>query len=302
MNYQENLMRQIQTITLLICTACSSVSMAQGFNIDLQIDSEGKVSPETSLPHEWNENWYSEVRFRSTTISTENTSTILTRSATTIDEQYKRVNILGYQQKNERSQFGVAGGAEVVDITRSEFGFGTIASDLVVIDNHVDIQAVRWIVSGFYNKSFDYIDLHTGFNLAPAGQLTVSQDTYINYTSDISVKDSNNSSMDLSYGAEFDVLIKTGTGVDVKIGAEYLYLPLEYDLGVVNNSLTAFETTTITQNETTLRYTAKFILPGYEDKGRPVIGFTQELLTTDTDGESNTETVNYIILGLMKSF
>lgn len=288
--------------SLALFAAISCASQAQEFNIDLQVDSDGKVSPETSLPYNWNKNWYSELRYRSLTSTTDNESKTLARSTSTLEQQYIRLNVIAYQNAKERSSHGFAAGVEAIKINRSEFGFGPIASQTLIIDNQVDILSARFVASGFYEFKTDYVDMHFGANLSPAGQLYVSQQTAIEYNSSIATSHNSNSSMGVSYGADVAATLKTGFGLDVKLSAEYLYLPLDYSLALVNSSADAFEETDIEETQTSIRYGVKFVLPAYEDKGRPVIGFSQEKIDTEQNGNTGTETINYLIIGLSKSF
>jgi hypothetical protein len=287
---------------ILAGSAVARSASAQEFNIDLQVDSDGKVSPETSLPYNWNKNWYSEVRYRSLTTTTDNESNTLSRSTSTLEQQYVRLNVLGYQNANERSTHGFAVGAEAIKINRSEFGFGPIASQTLIIDNQVDILSARLVMSGFYEFKTDYIDMHFGANISPAGQLYVNQQTAIEYNSSFATSHESNTAMALSYGADVAATVKTGFGLDVKLSAEYLYLPMDYSLALVNSTADAFEETDIEEKQTSVRYGVKFVLPAYEDKGRPVIGFSQEKIATDQNGSTGSETINYLIVGLSKSF
>lgn len=292
----------MKKITALILLAASTSTFAQGLRVDLQVDDDGKVSPETSLPFFWSDTLYSEIRFRSTSVTNDDTSKLLDRSTTTLDEEYKRIDIIGFRNQKEKNTFGVSTGIELIDIARREFGFGSVSNTALTIDNSVDISATRLLLSGSYQLNGDFINLIASASLSPAARLEVSQDTHIGYTSSISTKDSNTSSMSLSYGAKLDLLMDTGTGVDIGLNIQYDYLPLEYDIGIANNTLSAFETATIKQDHTSTRIGAKLFLPEYQDMGRPVIGFTQEKINIEQDGDSSSETLNYLVFGLDKQF
>lgn len=292
----------MKKITGLILLVASASTLAQGLRVDLQVDEDGKVSPETSLPYFWSENLYSELRFRSTSVTNDDTSRILERSTTTLDEEYKRIDVIGFRSQQQETTWGFSAGVELIDIERREFGFGSVSNNALTIDNSVDISATRLLIAGSYQLDSDFIRLNASANLAPAGSLEVNQDTHIGYTSTLSTSESNSNNMSLSYGAELDLLLRTGTGFDVGLNLQYDFLPLEYELGIVNNTLSAFETATIEQDHTSTRIGAKLFLPEYQDMGRPVIGFTQEKIDVEQDGDRTSETLNYLVFGLDKPF
>ncbi len=97
-------------------------------------------------------------------------------------------------------------------------------------------------------------------------------------------------------------LLKTNLGFDIGFGAEYDLLPLKYDLATVNNTVTGFDTVSIEQDETTTRYSVRFILGHKTDMGRPMIGMTQETLSIESDGDTSEETINYLVVGFDNRF
>lgn len=280
----------------------ASATQADRMNIDLQFDDEGKASPEVSYPYNWNGNWFSQVRYRSVSITDTDTSQALKRSSTTVEEQFKGVDLIGYQQKQDGFSWALIGGFEVIDIERTEFGFGTIGSQAIGIDNSVDISSQRMMITGDIGYETGRYAVRGSVMLSPFGSLDVTQKTDIDYTNSLSEEVDSSTGQNFSYGVKLDGEIKTSLGVDFGFGAEYSYLPLKYDIAQANSDLTGFVTSEIEQNETTTRYSARIILPEQDGMGRPVIGLTQETLSTEVDGDTSDETISYLVLGLDKRF
>lgn len=280
----------------------SSWVLGGDFNVDLQMDEDGDVSPETAFQFDWNEQLYSRASYRSTNSMEQGTSTILSRSNTSLDEQTVRADLIGYRLAGEHQELGISTGLEAIKIARSEFGSGEVSGNTVVIDNQVDVNVVRYLVAGSYKGQWSFLDLGLGFNLSPTGLLGVSQDIYLDYSDPIQTSTNDRQTLALSYGLNMDMAIRTGFGVDVGFGAQYEFLPLKYDLDVISAGGSDFESVTVSQDQTTTRFSVRFLLPAYKDSGRPLIGMTRELLQIDEDGASSTSAVNYLVLGLDKRF
>ena len=289
----------------VLAALAPSLAMASGgMSVDFKFDEDGKASPETTLPYKWNENWYSELKQRSLTISETDvfTGADNPRSAASIQQDFYRVNFIGYTSGQAGLSYGFTAGLEYIKLSQDEFGFGDISSSLVAYELTQDVTITQAITSFELGYSTSLVDVNLGFDLVPAGTLTIDQETSVR--PDVTEVGSNSSShsMDVSYGLNTDVLLKTGLGFDLGLFAEYKFLPYTYDYAVLNGTRDGFVVEEIEQEETTTRLGVKVILGQDTGFGRPVFGYTQETLSQEVDGESTDETIGYIVVGLDKRF
>ncbi len=292
----------MKKILAVAALALPLTSMAGEMALDLQFDEDGKATPVTTYAEDWNDNLFSQVKYRSLSITEADTSTTLTKSASTISEQFVQLGLLGYKNEMGNMNFAVSGGLELMRIERDEFGFGPINTQTLVIDNQVEITSTRALITGTLGYNSDMFSVKGSVDLKPAGNLSVKQDTSIEYSTSFSGGEDGSFSTDLAYGIKLDGLLKTNLGFDIGFGAEYDLLPLKYDLATVNNTVTGFDTVSIEQDETTTRYSVRFILGHKTDMGRPMIGMTQETLSIESDGDTSEETINYLVVGFDNRF
>lgn len=285
------------TIALLPLT-----SIAGEMALDLQFDEDGKATPVTEYAHDWTDTLYSQVKYRSLALTEQDTSKALSRSATSIDEQFVQLSLLGYKQKTENAFWSVGGGVELIRIINNEFGFGEFSNEVLVIENDVEITSTRALITTGAGYQSSLFSVKGGVDIKPAGNLSVKQDTVIEYTSEFSGGADNSYAADLSYGLNIDGIVFTNLGFDIGFGAEYIFLPLKYELAQVNSSLTGFESASIEQDETTTRYSLRFILGKEYDMGRPMLGITNETLAISSGGETKETTINYLVVGFDKRF
>lgn len=295
------LLRQISATVLV--TASGTV-LAKGVEVDLQMNDDGKVVPYTQFAHPWSDNWYSGIRYRTISIEEENTSEILSRNTTALEEQYKRLDMIGYYSESRSGDFDVSFAIERIDIDRRETGFGEInTGSAIQTDNRVDVNVTRLILAGSYTMKSDFIDLDAEFNLAPVGDLDVDQDTFIQTNGEALVaSQTGDGDLGLSYSAKLSGLVKSGYGIDVALNAEYEFLPLEYDLDIVQADLSGFQSVTIDQDQTTSRFSVRILLPAFNEDGRPVLGFSREIIATKEDDKTATDAVNYLVVGFDQRF
>lgn len=294
----------MKKILALSLAMVSFNSVANEMALDLQFDEDGKATPVSTYTKYWDESetLYSRVKYRSLSITEQDISQTLSRSASTLDEQFVQLNFLGYKQSFENSFWSIGGGIELIRIEKNEFGFGPIAGNTLVIENNVEITSTRALLSLETGYNLDSFYIKGGLDIKPAGNLTVKQDTAIEYTTEFQGFGDNSYSTDLSYGLIIDSLIPTGLGFDIGLGMEYSLLPLEYDVAQSNSTITAFETATIKQDETTTRYSLRIILGKETELGRPMVGITNETLSVETDSGTSEETINYLVVGFDKRF
>ncbi len=292
----------MKKLLALAALALPLTSFAGEMALDLQFDEDGKATPVTTYAHDWNEVFFSQVKYRSLSITEADASTTLSKSASTLNEQFVQLSLLGYKKEMGNVNLAVSGGLELIRIERDEFGFGPIATQTLVIDNQVEITSTRALVTGELGYNSDSFSIKGSLDIKPAGSLSVKQDTSIEYTTSFSGGEDGSHSTDLAYGLKLDGVVKTGLGFDIGFGAEYGLLPLEYELATANETVTGFNTVSVKQDETTTRYSVRFILGKKTDMGRPMIGMTQETLSIDSDGDTSEETINYLVLGFDKRF
>ena len=282
----------------------SPLALASGVAVDLKFDEDDKAAPETTLPYQWNDKWFSEVTQRSLTITEKDTFTALdnSRSATTVDQDFYRFNFIGYSSKIDGFSLGFKAGAEYIQIDQDEFGFGDQGAAVAVYEDKVEFEIVQAVAALDVNYSSAMVDAVVQFDLIPIGNLSLSQETSVRPNVSSLGKNSSSHTMDPSYGLSMDMLFKTGSAVDVGLFAEYKFLPLTYDYAVLNNTGDDFVTEEIEQDQTTTRLGIKFVLGEDTGLGRPVVGYTHETLEIDVDGNSTNESVSYLVLGLDKRF
>ena len=287
---------------VLAIAALPFTSMAGEMALDLQFDKDGKATPVTTYGHDWSENLYSQVKYRSLSVTDTDTSTALSNSATTLNEQFVQLSLIGYKQEMDNISVSVGGGLELIRIVNNEFGFGEFSNQTLVIENNVEITSTRAMLTAELGYSAEKFSIKGGINVKPAGNLSVKQDTSIEYTTAFSGGEDDSHSTDLAYGLSVDGVLLTGLGFDIGFGAEHSLLPLKYDLAQSNSTVTAFETASIKQDETTTRYSIRFILGKETEMGRPMIGMTSETLSVKSGGVTSENTIDYLVLGFDKRF
>lgn len=292
----------MKRILTLVLTALPLTGFAGEMALDLQFDEDGKATPVSTYAHDWSENLYSQVKYRSLAITEMDTSEALSNSATTLNEQFVQLSLLGYKQEVGDLSMSVGGGFELVRIVNNEFGFGAVGPETLVIENNVEITSTRAMLTAELGYSSDAFSLKAGMDIKPAGNLSVSQDTSIEYTTAFSGGEEGSHSTDLAYGITLDGVILTGLGFDIGLGAEYSLLPLKYDLAQANDSVTGFDTSSIEQDETTTRYSIRFILGKETEMGRPMVGITSETLSVESGGVTTENTIDYLVVGFDKRF
>lgn len=294
----------MKKLTAAVLLLSSGAALAKGVEVDLQMNDDGKVVPYTQFAHQWDNNWYTGIRYRTISIEEENTSQILKRNTTALEEQYKRLDMIGYHSVNRTGALDLSFSLERIDIDRRETGFGKLNSGSgIQTDNQVDVDVTRLIFTGSYVIKTDVLDVDFELNLAPAGDLTVEQDTLIQTDATTLVaSQTGDGSLGLSYSAKLVGLLKSGYGVDFAINFEHEFLPLEYDLDIVKADLSGFDSVTIDQDQTTSRYSARVLLPAFNDDGRPVLGVTREVIATEEGDSRTTESVNYLVIGFDQRF
>ena len=270
--------------------------------LDLQFDEDGKATPVSTYGHDWTDSLYSQVKYRSLAITEMDTSTVLSNSATTLNEQFVQLSLIGYKQEIGELNWSVGGGVELIRIENREFGFGPVGADTLVIENNVEITSTRALLTAQIGYNTENFSVKSGIDIKPAGNLSVKQDTSIEYTTSFSGGEDDSHSTDLAYGLLLDGIGFTGLGFDIGFGAEYSLLPLKYDLAQSNSSVDGFDTVTIEQDETTTRYSLRIILGKETDMGRPMFGVTNETLSVESGGQTSEETINYLVLGFDKRF
>lgn len=291
---------------LLVAAALlPSLAFASGeMSVDFKFDEDGKASPETTLPYQWNENWYSELKQRSLTISETDVFTAVNnpRSARSIEQDFYRVNFIGYKSATDGLSYGFTLGLEYIQLAQDEFGFGDQNASLVAYELTQDVTITQAITSFELGYDSARVDANVGFDLVPVGTLTIDQEASVRPNVNETGSNSSSHSMDLSYGVNANLLYKTGWSFDVGLFAEYKFLPYTYDYAVLNNTGDGFTTEEVEQEETTTRFGVKVVLGQDTGMGRPVFGYTQETLSQEVDGTSTDETIGYIVVGLDKRF
>lgn len=291
-------------LAIVIATCLPALSIADEMALDLQFDEDGKATPVSTFAKDWDDSktFFSRVKYRNLSITEQDTAQSLSRSATTLNEQFVQLSFVGYKLKTDNTYYALSGGVELIRIENSSFGFGPFGSETLVIENDVEITSTRALVSAEAGWNIGEFYIKGILDLKPAGNLSVKQDTAIEYTTSFEGGTDGSHSTDFSYGLSIDSLIPTGLGFDIGLGFEHSLLPLKYDVAQVNNTLTAFETAQIEQDETTTRYSLRFILGKETDMGRPMVGITNETLSIESGGETNDTTINYLVVGFDRRF
>lgn len=288
-------MKRILIPSLLLLSA---VSQAQGVNVEMQLNKDGDVDPISSFPLQWSEHYFSKISYRSVTYGEVDDSELMQRSSQTIRDQYLRLDLLGYQSSGSGMNWQLAGGAEAIRINREEFGYGEFNSQTLLLDNSVEVEVYRAVVSGEMRWQSEHLEISVGGDLSPYGSLTVEQDTWVSYNGEANADSSHSGTMKPAYGAQLGLVLKSGFDLDLELGAEYDYLPLEYDFDVLNSDGDDFNEETVTLKQKTTRLSAKLILPAYAGLGRLTLGAASEKIKT----ESADNTVNYVVFGMQQGF
>jgi len=302
----------------MLLIAYQSTVFAKGidysrFFIDFNID-DGKINPSAFLPYYWNDQLFSGVGIHSST--TQDNGTVNgfddSRIGSNIQDNRLKLNLLSYEMPAGNFKYTLGGDIEQIDIDKLEFGFlqmpVNLGGDLVAFDNEINIEVLRPTLHGdvTWNPSGGAFSIRTGVNIYPTSQLTVDQQTRFKPIIATTGSSNGSKSQDFSYSVNLEMIYKTNTWVDFLITADYEFLPLKYNLAVlaVENNQFVFSSTSIDTEESTLRYSFRFVLKKLMDNLRPVIGYNFEKLKSkdNSTGASSSKNKNFLVIGVENRF
>ena len=284
----------------------TSHASAERMNIYLQADEDGKVTPEFSVPHSWNENLFSSLSYSSSTTTTTGDSAITSSSSTTIGQDLIILGILGYKESVGALQFSGSLNYQYLTLDKKEFGYGELNregnSDLFIIENHVDITSTAPSISADVTYRTDFFSIRSGANVTIGSNLDVEQNTRFQYQEQVASHIQSGSKQKGGYNIYAESEFNLAPSFGMVLSADYRVLPLDYTVSVLNSDLVSFSDQNISQESSTLSYSLLFIMKHSIAGMHPSLGITRKKVTSDDGDLSETTTGNYITFGFEQRF
>jgi hypothetical protein len=234
------------------------------------------------------------------------------RIGSSVQDNRLKLNLLSYEMPSGNFKYNIGGDIEQIDIDKLEFGYlqmpSNLGGDLVAFDNQIDIKVLRPTLHGdvTWNPSGGAFSIRTGVNLYPISSLTVDQETRFKPIISSTGTSSGSKDQDFSYSLNLEMIYKTTTWADFLVTADYEFLPLKYDLAVLDvvNNQFVFTSSSIDTEDTTLRYSFRIVLKKLMDNLRPVIGYNFEKVKSKdkTSGSSSSKNNNFLVIGIENRF
>lgn len=282
---------------------------AERLVVNFNYDEDGGAQPDTFVPLKWSENLYSGLGYSQVKYSRkealENFST--GKNQVNIDEQRYRLELLNYEDAEGSFRYSFGAQYSYLDIKKNEFGYVESGGSLIVFDNRVDIEVHQPSIRGdmSWRSADEGVLLRLGANVSPYNRLTVDQATDVKPQVSQTGKSQSTTQQDPAYGATLEVQVRTPLKVDLGVVAGYEFLPLNYDLAVLNSSGNGFVEEEQDTEQETLSYGVRLVLrTKLIGEARPVLGWRRQEITThdnNADASQTTET-DQLVIGFENRF
>ncbi len=295
----------------------ASDEVADRTEITMKLDKEGEPSLDyIFIPFYWSKNTYSGIGF-STSQSSE-TDVIEgfseSRLSTTYDQTNLRLNLYTHEWNSDQLTFSLGGLIDFLTIKRLEFGYAhfpaSLGDDWVALDNEVEIKVIKPVIQGIVEKEIPKTFSVRGIlDISPSSSLSVEQETRFKPIVATAGKSSSSSSQRLTYTIGIEMLFKTGAFIDIGIVASHEFLPLNYDIEILDydsvSGTFGFKTSKIEVEETTNKVALRLLFNDVDVGGlQPAIGYGYESFTSKDviNNRSETESGTFIVVGFEKRF
>jgi hypothetical protein len=211
--------------------------IAEGTKLDASLDESNTIHPDIFLPINWSEYFTSSLLYRTNKSITQTQA----QGETTLNSKMLDINLLNFRYQAQNSSYSLGAGLLQETFKKVQIGSSTypIVGD-ITYNNHIDIDVIGFSVKAeFIHKELvKNLSLKTNFLLSPSSQLNVSQDTSLTSSTALSQGLSKaNETLSPIYELNLNLLYKTSYYLSFGIEARYHYLPLNYNLAVVDSQL-----------------------------------------------------------------
>jgi hypothetical protein len=311
-----------KVVVFLIVFSSYSVAAESGWaedrvQIDLGLDEDGKTAPEAFVPFDWGDGWSSGIGFRSRQSDSNETLDGFTdgRVGTSVSEDRLRLNLISFEKGSDSSYWSAGADFEQITIDKLQFGYfqmpnpyipnPAVAGEYVAFDSQVDLVITKPNLFVDYTNKGSELDFRVGISISPVSNLSVDQETrFIPLVSSTGTSTTSDS-LDLSYELSLEMEYKTGGSVNIGFGYYYEFLPITYDIAVLNSTADGFIDQNIDIEQVTSRIAIRLIFNNpISGNLKPVIGYVvEDAETTDVSkGSSEKESKNIITFGLESRF
>ncbi|SFV67152.1 hypothetical protein MNB_SV-14-136 [hydrothermal vent metagenome] len=298
-------MRKIYLIALGVIVA---TELVQAKNFKLLIEGEGGDESGTNLNYPFyidkkSNNWKVEVGFNSNKyddVEPLGSKKFDGKKTTQMDEKNIYLS-LSYVLGQGTTLFSIGAEYELFTQEKKQFGYYQEKTDYHPYDNNIDIKGSKLnIVADFhYATKNDPIMIDLKTTITPKTNLEIEQETKIfpNLHNGGILK--SDSTMDLSYLIEGEIIFNMGKYFNFGIEGKYGFMPYDYQLKIINSTRDGYVESNQKYDEKRSEIFGKiFIKKWLSDDIFPTIGFGQRKI--DIDDESVTQ--NLVLFGIEKWF
>ncbi len=283
------------------------------FRLDLRMDDNGNLNPESFTPIYWSRHWFSGLGFKENTLLSQDTLDGFDDSkfGTSIDESVLRLNLVSYRSGNESFHYSIGGDYQRTSIDKVEFGYfhlnNGVIDDYIAFDNKVEIEVAGFSMRGDITWGLPSDQSRYRFSaiLSPGNSLDVSQNTDFKPIVSTSGIGSNSNSQDINYFLQFETRHRLSNSISIGLDLQYEVLPLNYDAQILSPTVDSFQTITIDNTETTTRVGLRLFFNYPLVNGLyPVIGIANEDVATEdnANGGTTTESQKIVTIGFSGQF
>lgn len=285
---------------LILLTAISTMLLADTadrMQINLNTDKNGNTNPDTFIPIYWSDSMFSALGFSSSNSYEVNSLSSITNSriGTTVDEKIMKLNLLTYEHKSDSLTYALGAEIENIKINKQEFGYFEFLSDIIAADNSIEIDMLKPNIKADVTYKTKDLLLRLGTVISPTSTLDVKQTTVFQPLVTTNGTSSSSASQDLSYNLNLALKYKLSPFMTLQLNSNYSFLPMKYDLAVLNNTANGFTTDTIEIEETTMSNMIKiaFNIDTFSTELSPSIGYgIQSISSKDVVSNATTDLDN----------
>lgn len=294
----------------LIFLASTLCGEGEPLNININVDQDGRMHPQFSLPINWNANWYSGLGFNSKSIIDHDRVEGFddSRVASAVNDARLRLNLVSYTDFIDKTVYSIGIHYNYFAIEKTEFGYlhmpPALGGEWVAFDNEVDLSvkqtALHADVSWVSKNSRLFCNVNASY--APASEMTVKQETRFKPIVTNTGSGTSTISQDASYKLAAQVAVKLHPYVSIGIGGEYEFLPLEYGVQILDydsgTSTFSFVETMIESEETVVTKSAKLMIHKDVLNGMsPFLGYgEQEIISRDVSSDTTSTLTNHLTM------
>jgi len=285
------------------------------FVFDIVQGDSDSLEPETFIPLEWNEHWFSGLGYSQTKVTDQDTiagfpdSKVSESTAT----RRTRLNLINYRDKlSDKTSYSLGVDYDFSEIDKSEFGYFQLVSgstdDYVAFDNNVTIDINGFDLRGDFTwgRKTDFALTRLSLLLSPANELEVSQTTDFKPIVPDRGTSSSSITQDMGYQLKLESRFRVLPAANIGFIAAYELLPLKYDVAILNPAtLNSFSTVRVDAHQATTRIGVRIIFQHeVMDRLYPVIGYFNRRVETEDQGNGHTESTsdNFTSIGITGAF